>query len=121
VRLFKNKWFTRFAKKEGIKDAELKETVSQLEKGLPAADLGGDVYKLRVARQGEGKAGSYRIIVFFKSKERTFFVYGFAKSKRANIDRGELQIFKDDAKDQLAMTDEQIEVWLRNRILIEIF
>ena len=33
MRIFKNTWFTRFAKKEGIKDTELCETVSQLEAG----------------------------------------------------------------------------------------
>jgi len=120
VRLFKNTWFNRFAKKEGITDDELREAANQLEAGQEDANLGGGVYKVRVARSGEGKSGGYRVIVFFKSKERTFFVYGFAKSSRANIDRGELQIFKEDAKDQLAMTDEQINAWLRNKTLIEI-
>jgi hypothetical protein len=120
VRLFKNTWFNRFAKKEGILDAELREAANRLEAGQADADLGGGVYKVRVARPGEGKAGGYRVIVFFKSEERTIFVYGFAKSDRANIDRGELQVFKEDAKEQLAMTDKQIKAWLRNRTLIEI-
>jgi len=120
MRIFKNTWFTRFADKEGIMDAELRKTVNQLESRPADADLGGGVYKVRVARPGEGKSGGYRVIVFFKGGVRTFFVYGFAKSNRANIDRGELQIFKDGAKDQLAMTDEQIEAWLRNGSLIEI-
>ena len=120
MRLFKNAWFTRFAKKEGISDTELREPVYKLEAGQADADLGGGVYKVRVARSGEGKSGGYRVIVFFKSEKRTFFVYGFAKSDRGNIDSGELQIFKDNAKDQFAMTDEQIEAWLRNRTLIEI-
>jgi hypothetical protein len=120
VRLFKNTWFNRFAKKEGITDDELHEAVNQLEAGQADADLGGGVYKIRVARPGEGKSGGYRVIVFFKSEERTFYVYGYAKSDRANIDRGELHIFRENAKDQLAMTDEQIEAWLRNRTLIEI-
>jgi hypothetical protein len=120
VRIFKNRWFTRFAKKEGIKDTELHEAVYRLEAGQADADLGGDVYKLRVARSGEGKSGGYRVIVFFKSEERTFFVYGFAKSDRDNIDSGELQGFKIDAGYQLALTDEQIETWLKNKTLIEI-
>jgi len=120
VRLFKNTWFNRFAKKEGITDAELHEAVNRLEAGQADADLGGGVYKVRVARSGEGKAGGYRVIVFFKSEERTFFVYGFAKSDRANIDSGELQVFKEDAKEQLTLADEQIEAWLINRTLIEI-
>jgi hypothetical protein len=42
VRIFKNKWFHRFANKEGITDSELKEVVNQLEKGQFYADLGGN-------------------------------------------------------------------------------
>jgi len=120
VRIFKNKWFTRFADKEGIKDAELKETVNQLEKGQSVADLGSNVYKVRIARKGEGKSGGYRIIVFFRSKERTFFIYGFAKSDKGNIDKGELQGFKIDAKIDLSLTDEQIKDRIRKGTLLEI-
>jgi hypothetical protein len=120
VRIFKNTWFTRFAKKEGITDDELRETVNQLEEGQADADLGGGVYKVRVARFGEGKSGGYRVIVFFKSEERTFFVYGFAKSDRANIDKGELRGFKLDAKYQLSLTNEQLDAWLKKKTLTEI-
>ena len=116
----KNKWFSRFADKEGITDDELKEAAARLEAGQTEADLGGGVYKIRVARPGEGKAGGYRVIVFFRSEERTFFVYGFAKSARGNIEKGELRAFKSDAKDQLALTDKQIEAWLKNKTLIEV-
>jgi len=42
VRIFKNKWFHRFANKEGITDSELKEVVKQLENGQFYADLGGN-------------------------------------------------------------------------------
>ncbi|MDR2717661.1 MAG: type II toxin-antitoxin system RelE/ParE family toxin, partial [Treponema sp.] len=33
MRIFRNTWFTRFAKKEGITDSELRETVDRLEAG----------------------------------------------------------------------------------------
>jgi hypothetical protein len=94
--------------------------VNQLETGQAEANLGSGVYKVRIARPGEGKSGGYRVIVFFRSEERTFYVYGFAKSVRDNIDQGELKAFKEDAKYQLALTDLQIETWLRRRDLIEI-
>jgi hypothetical protein len=121
VRIFKNTWFTRFADKEGITDGELKEIVNQLEAEQAEADLGGGVYKARLARPGEGKSGGYRVIVFFRSAERAFFVYGFAKSDRSNIDQGELRAFKEDAKYQLALTDLQIGAWLKRKDLVEIF
>ena len=120
MRIFKNTWFARFADKEGITDSELVEAVNLLEAGLADADLGGDVYKVRLARPGEGKSGGYRVIVFFKSEERTFFVYGFAKAKRANIDKGELRNYKKDAKFNLSITDEQIKDYLRKRTWIEV-
>ena len=108
MRIFKNTWFTRFAEKEGITNAELRELVDLLEAGQPDADLGGGVYKMRLARPGEGKSGGYRAIVFFKSEERTFYEYCFAKSKTANIRQKELKSFKETAKRYLSMTPAQL-------------
>jgi hypothetical protein len=120
VRVFKNTWFTRFARKENISDEELRDIVDKLEAGQADADYGGDVYKIRVARPGEGKSGGYRVIVFFRSEEKTFFVYGFAKSDRDNINEGELRNFKKDAKYHLSLTDEQVEDKKRKGTTIEI-
>jgi len=120
VRIFKNTWFTRFADKESITDGELIEAVNRLEAGQADADLGGGVYKVRLARSGEGKSGGYRVIVFFRSEERSFFVYGFAKSDRDNIDKGDLRVFKERAKDAFSSTDEEIRGLLRKRDLIEV-
>ena len=119
MRIFKNSWFTRFADKEGITDKELKEAVNLLEAGQ-AVDLGGDVYKMRLARSGEGKASGYRVIVFFRSEKRTFYEYAFAKSDRGNINERQLRNFKKSAKVNLSRTDEQIRDYLRKRDLIEI-
>ena len=121
MRIFKNTWFARFASKEGITDSELREIVRNvLETGQPDADMGGGVYKVRIARQGEGKSGGYRVIVFFKINERTFFHYGFAKSARGNISKGELKIMKKQAKKHFAQSDEQINRQLANGTLLEI-
>jgi hypothetical protein len=121
VRVFKNTWFARFAAKEGIADGELKAIVNDvLEAGQAEANLGGGVCKVRLARPGEGKSGGYRVIVYFRSQFRTFFVYGFEKSVRANIGQGELQAFKKDAKYDFALTDEQIRTWLEKGSLIEV-
>jgi hypothetical protein len=110
VRVFKVGWFSKFAAKEGIQDGELKDIVNGvLETGKADADLGGGVYKIRIARPGEGKSGGYRIIVLFKSRALTFYVYGFAKSDRENISRKELGQFRETAKDWLALTDKQLD------------
>jgi hypothetical protein len=120
VRIFKNTWFTRFAGKEGITDGELREIVDQLEAGRADADLGGGVYKVRVARPGEGKSGGYRVIVFFRSEERTFYAYGFAKSKRSNISQKELKKLKKQAGSLIFMSEDQINAALKEGVLIEI-
>ena len=57
MRIFKNTWFAKFADKEGITNNELKKLVNQLEAGQAEADLGAGVYKVRLARPGEGKSG----------------------------------------------------------------
>jgi hypothetical protein len=120
VRVFKYTRFSRFADNEGITDNELLGILEQLEAKQADANLGGDVYKVRIARQGEGKSGGHRVIVYFRNEFRTFFVYGFSKSDRDNISTKELKAFKDDAKERFLLTDKQIEAHLRNRIFIEI-
>ena len=78
MRVFKIRRFSRVAEKKGITDKELIDIVNNvLETGKAEADLGGGVYKVRMARSGEGKSGGYRVIVFFRSGERTFFQYIF--------------------------------------------
>jgi hypothetical protein len=121
VRIFKDPWFARFASKEGIQDSELKEIVNTvLATGQANADLGGGVYKVRIARPGGGKSGGYRVLVFYKIKERTFFRYGFAKSDRGNISKGELNFMKKQAKEYLAQSDEQINMQVAKGRLLEI-
>jgi hypothetical protein len=120
VKIFKNLWFSRFAEREGISDEELKAMVNRLETGQVDADLGGGVCKQRLARPGAGKSGGYQIIVFFRIGERTFFVYGFAKSDTANISRQELRKFKENARRILALTNDEIEAWLKDGTLYAI-
>jgi len=120
VRIFKNKWFQRFANKEGITDRELKEIVKQLEDGQYDADLGGGVYKIRVARPNEGKSGGYRVLIFCKIDERVLFHYGFPKSVIGNISQKELIIMKKQAKTFFIQSDEHIERQITNGDLFEI-
>jgi hypothetical protein len=120
MRIFKNPWFSRFAAKEGIADEDLKDGVNQLEAGQADANLGGGVYKVRVARQGAGKSGGYRVIVFFRSGERMFYVYGFAKSAKANIGTKDLKDYKKAAKYMFSLTEDQIKVKLANKTLTEV-
>ena len=50
LRVFKNAWFERFARKENISAEALWEAVERAELGQIDADLGGGVIKQRIAR-----------------------------------------------------------------------
>ncbi len=89
MRIFKSRWFQRFARKEGIADAVLREAVARAENRQIDADLGGEVIKPRIARPGQGRSKGYRTVILFRRGSKAFFVYGFAKSQRANIDDDE--------------------------------
>ena len=108
MRTFSSRWFQRFARKEGIADAALREAVARAEKGQIDANLGGEVIKQRIPRPGHGRSKGYRTIILFRRGERAFFVYGFSKSQRANIDDDEERQFKEAAKHVLALTEKQL-------------
>ena len=120
MRIFKSTWFSRFAEKQNISDDELKELVNQLESGLADADLGGGVYKVRTARPGEGKSGAYRVIVFFKSGNRTFYAYGFPKAGMDNINEKQLRDFKMAAKVIFGYSENELNDKVKAGLFIEI-
>ena len=125
VRVFKSRWFQRFARKEGIADVVLREAVARAEKGQIVADLGGEVIKQRIARPGQGKSKDYRTIILFRrgtfsGATRAFFVYGFSKSQRANINDDEEEQFKEAAKHVLALTEKQLGELLKRGDFMEV-
>lgn len=120
MRIFKNAWFERFARKQKIPAAMLREAVQRAEQGLIDADLGGGVIKQRVARSGQGRSGGYRTLILYRQAHRAFFVYGFAKSDQANISAAEEAAFKQAAHHVLNLTDEQIATLIRNKQFWEV-
>ncbi|MGB5733044.1 MAG: type II toxin-antitoxin system RelE/ParE family toxin [Thiohalocapsa sp.] len=113
MRIFKNAWFARFARKQKIRDGMLREAILRAEQGLIDADLGSGVIKQRVARPGQGRSGGYRTLILYRQTHRAFFVYGFAKSQQANISGGEEIAFKKAARHVLELTDEQLSALIQ--------
>lgn len=105
MRIFKTKPFARFAERNGIDDASLREAVDRAVAGLVDADLGGGVLKQRVTREGEGRSGGFRTVVLFRSGVLAIFAYGFAKKDRDNIRRDELVAFRKLAKTLLNLDE----------------
>jgi hypothetical protein len=120
VRIFRNKSFTRFAKKAGLDDAVLREAVVAAERGLIDARLGGGVIKQRVARPGQGKSGGFRTIILHKAHQLAFFVHGFAKKDQDNIGRNELAALKLLASQMLSYDDREIAKAVKSGTLIEV-
>jgi hypothetical protein len=120
MRIFKSRRFSDFADKESISDMSLKRAAQALEEGRVDADLGGGVFKQRLARPGGGKSGGYRLIICFRKGVLTFFIYGFPKSERENITTVELRNVKRLAKILLNLTDEQLNAELTAGGFVEI-
>jgi hypothetical protein len=108
-RVFRTKTFSRWMHKAGLTDAALLLAVEEMQQGLIDADLGGHVFKKRVALAGRGKRGGARTIVATKLADRWFFLFGFGKNEQANIDKDELKFFQEVAKDFLALNGAQLQ------------
>ena len=81
MRIFKSKPFARWARKEGLSDAGLLDAIDEMEDGNIDVNLGGHVYKKRVALAGRGKRGSVRTLIAYQDGEKAFFMFGFAKNE----------------------------------------
>jgi len=117
VRLFKTKWFMRYARQERLEDHSLCDAV---ERGLVDADLGGGIIKQRVARTGQGRSGGYRLLIAYHSGKRAVFLYGFAKSERDNIEADELETLKEIGAAWLEAKKERLEYAIKEGILREV-
>jgi hypothetical protein len=116
LRLFASKPFMRFARRFGISDAELWQTVQE----DYDADLGSGVFKFRLARQGEGTSGGARAIVAMKVGLRVVLMFGFEKKDMANIKNDELRAFRKAARVYLAYSEEEMTAIVRQKSLAEI-
>ena len=108
-------------RKSGLTDKALSDAVDEMARGLVDADLGGHVVKKRVALPGKGKSGGARTIVATKLADRWFFLFGFSKNERANIDKDELKALQEVAQELLGFDDQQLEAALAAGELVEVF
>jgi hypothetical protein len=117
---YKVKSFDRFARKNRISDADLATAATEVLEGSYDADLGGGVYKQRVARKGEGKSGGFRTLITHKTSEHVFFVYGFGKNVRDNIDEKELKALKLMAKEFGKLSQAQVDEAVASGEFVEV-
>ncbi len=97
---------------EVLEDQDLLNAIDDTESGLSTADLGGGLFKTRVAKRGSGKSGGFRTLLALKIRDRAFFVFGFSKNERDNISKKELYTFKELASTLMELSNDQIELAL---------
>jgi hypothetical protein len=118
--IYKTRWFHRWAQKQNLDNLSLCNAVSEMATGLYDADLGGGLFKKRIARSGQGKRGGFRTLIATNREDRWFFVFGFPKNERSNIDKNETEALKKLAAELLLLIPEALEVATQNDELIEV-
>ncbi len=108
--VYVTKEFSRFARKVRLANAKLLQAAQDVAAGHYDADLGGGVFKQRVAREGGGKSGGFRTIILFRVGSHSFFAHGFAKSDKANVSVKELKALKRLADLLLGYSEEHLVV-----------
>ncbi|MCR5813474.1 MAG: type II toxin-antitoxin system RelE/ParE family toxin [Desulfovibrio sp.] len=133
VRIFREKIFSLQREKylayfqnshrseKSLSDTALCLAVEEMENGLVDANLGGYVYKKRVALPGRGKRGSARTIIATSFDDRWIFLFGFENNERASLKANELRFLQEIAKDLLRFSDTEIADAIKSGELMEIY
>lgn len=118
--VYTTKLFAKWAKQEKITSQALLDAVDDMSNGLFEANLGGNIYKKRVAlpSTGKGKSGGARTILAFKSGCDTFFLYAFNKKAKDNVNKKELIVLKALGKVYLDMTEAHLKIALKEGELL---
>jgi hypothetical protein len=120
TRVIKRKDFARWQASEKLPDAALCRVVSEMERGLVGADLGGALFKARVGRPGFGKRGGYRTVLSARLGRRYVFLHGFAKSDTADITQEEKKALQYAGKVFLDLSGEALSRALQSGVLVEV-
>ena len=118
--IYKTYHFNRWARKALLSDELLHHAVEEMVNGLIDADLGGGIFKKRIAQPGRGKSGSVRTLLATNRDDRWIFVFGFEKNERANISDKERDALRMMAKDLLGLTVTQLQEAVTEGTLMEV-
>ncbi len=67
------------------------------------------VFKKRIAKEGRGKSGGFRTLIATNQNDRLFFMYGFAKNERSNIDKDKEEALKELAAHLFSLSMEDLK------------
>jgi hypothetical protein len=118
--IYKTRWFNRWAHKQGLDNLSLCIAVREMAGGLYEAELGGGLFKKRIARPGQGKRGGYRTLIASNKGDKWFFIFGFPKNERSNIDKSEEEALKRLTLELLSLTPDAVETAKQENELVEV-
>lgn len=102
------KSFDRDAKRDGISDEDCQEVIRKAEKGLIDAELGGGLIKQRISRGNQGAARGSRAVIFYRRGTVAVFLHIFPKSRKANLSKTELTLYRNAAQELEKRTEAQL-------------
>ena len=120
-RILKTRTFNRWLRKTLLTDTALLKAIDEMEQGLVDADLGGNVYKKRVALPGRGKSGSTRTLIATNRQDRWFFMFGFEKNDKENITQAELAYLQEVAQIFLGYSSDELQLAIDKGELLEVY
>lgn len=70
----KTKWVAKWAKKHKVDDEKLILAIDNLEDNLSSSNLGGGLFKVRVASKNSGKSGGFRTLIVYREDDTAVVV-----------------------------------------------
>jgi hypothetical protein len=96
--------YLRAAKIAGMSAAEREEAVMLLAEHPQAGEIiegSGGARKVRIAREGKGKSGGYRLVSYYQDADTPVFLLTvISKGQRADLTAGQKKQVKDSTRDE---------------------
>lgn len=116
---------TKLLRKERVLDAALCRVAADVVVGVFGAgesDLGGGLFKKRLARPGHGKRGGFRVIIGYRppSADRLLVLYAFPKNAAATVTPQGQQALARAAAAFIAADDRHIDMLIERNDIREL-
>jgi len=116
----KTKWFNKWSSGNNLSDSDLENAIIDFIDNKGVSNLGGNLYKIRVSREHEGKSGGYRTFIAYRKDEMAIFLFAFAKNEKENLMKSELSALKKLAGDYTNLDPEELKRQIKLGNLVEL-
>ena len=120
MEVYKLRDFAKWAKRVGLIDETLLDSVDEISQGLVGASLGSDLYKKRLGVAGRGKRGGIRVIILLKRPRMMVFLFGYQKNEKDALHKRELKALRIYANDFSKLNEHELYERERSGALIRV-